>query len=72
MSFHLFQEICVFMNNLITPKKAADMLSISVDTLRLWEIAGKIQSMKTLGGHRRYLLKEIENIRYQTQASQNI
>lgn len=51
------------MNNLISPQKAAELLSVSIDTLRLWELAGKIKSMKTLGGHRRYFLEEIEKIK---------
>lgn len=50
------------MNELITPKKAAEMLGISPMTLRNWEESGKIKAVKTLGGHRRYLIEEIKGI----------
>lgn len=34
--------------------EAAEVLGVSVDTLRRWEKEGKIQSERTDGGHRRY------------------
>lgn len=48
------------MNELITPKQAAKMLGITTNSLRNWELAGKIQVVKTMGGHRRYKLEEIK------------
>ena len=59
-------EILIFkenydMSEFISPKKAADMLGVSPNTLRNWEISGKLFSIKTMGGHRRYYLKDIEN-----------
>ena len=47
---------------LISPKEASKMLKVSTDTLRNWEIAGKLKVIKTLGGHRRYRLEEIKKI----------
>ncbi|MCK9459680.1 MAG: helix-turn-helix domain-containing protein [Proteobacteria bacterium] len=49
------------MSEFISPKEAADMLGVSTNTLRNWELSGKLMSMKTMGGHRRYYLKDIEN-----------
>jgi excisionase family DNA binding protein len=42
------------MSEFITPKKAAEFLGISANTLRNWELLKKITAIKTLGGHRRY------------------
>ena len=50
------------MNDLIYPKKAAEMFGVTTTTLRNWEVAGKITAVKTLGGHRRYSLVEIEKM----------
>jgi predicted site-specific integrase-resolvase len=38
------------------------MLGVSVDTLRRWEAAGKIQVERTPGGHRRYDLDQLRGI----------
>ena len=40
--------------NLISITEAGELLGISPKTLRLWEKEGKLCSMKTVGGHRRY------------------
>lgn len=50
------------MNKKITPKRAAEILGVTIDCLRKWEEAGKINATKTLGGHRRYDLDEINLI----------
>lgn len=50
------------MEELISPQKAAKMLSVSTDTLRNWELAGKLQVVKTMGGHRRYQLEQIKKL----------
>lgn len=43
--------------------KAARILGVSVDTLRRWEREGRIESERTLGGHRRFSLEAIEATR---------
>ena len=50
------------MSELISPNKAATLLGVNTNTLRNWEEAGKITAIKTLGGHRRYMLAEINKI----------
>ena len=41
-------------NQLVTISQAAKKLKVSTKTLRRWEAAGKITSIRTKGGHRRY------------------
>lgn len=50
------------MEKLISPRKAAEMLGVATETLRGWEINDKLKAIKTLGGHRRYKLKDIKEI----------
>ena len=50
------------MNELLSPRQAAKMLGVSPGTLRNWEEAKKITSVKTLGKHRRYKLDEINGL----------
>jgi len=50
------------MNKLIAIKEAANLLGVDQKTLRRWESNGKISSQKTIGGHRRYLLSDIESM----------
>jgi len=50
------------MDKLITIKKAAEILSVSDETLRNWEKEGKIVPVYTAGGHRRYKIEDIESM----------
>jgi excisionase family DNA binding protein len=47
------------MNTLITIREASDLLGVSVKTLRRWEQQGKIASIRTLGGHRRFRQEDL-------------
>ena len=40
--------------------KVAEILGVSQDTIRRWDRAGYIKSIKTEGGHRRYSISDIE------------
>ena len=44
---------------LYTPKQLASILNVSPETLRLWSLDGKLQTVVTKGGHRRYLYKSM-------------
>lgn len=46
----------------VTPKQAAKLLHVSTDTLRRWSAEGKLTVERTLGGHRRYDLAEVQSI----------
>ena len=42
------------MDEFVTPQKAREALGVSDESLRNWEKEGKIETIKTKGGHRRY------------------
>jgi len=46
------------MDRLISIGEVAELKCVSVDTVRRWEREGKIQSVRTEGGHRRYKLSD--------------
>ena len=50
------------MEKLISPKRASKMLGVHPVTLINWEKNGKLECVKTLGGHRRYKLEDIKKI----------
>ncbi len=59
--FYLY-DIILNMNikELISISQAANILGISIDTLRRWDKSGKLSSVKTKGGHRQYYKSQIE------------
>lgn len=44
---------------LLTPAEVAAMFKVDRATVTRWAEAGKLTSIRTLGGHRRYLEKEV-------------
>ncbi len=44
----------------VTPRKAAESLGVSISTLRRWDKEGKIKSIRTPGGQRRFCIEEYE------------
>ena len=50
------------MDNMISISKAAKILGVSTVTLRQWEKDGRIKSLRTPGGHRRYNISKIKEI----------
>ena len=44
---------------LLTPSEAAELLSVSPTTIRLWARNGRLTSVKTPGGHRRFNKDEV-------------
>lgn len=49
-------------DRLLSIRQAAEMLGVTSKTLRRWESDKKITSKKTKGGHRRYLLSDINKL----------
>lgn len=43
-----------------TPADVAALFGVDPKTVRRWAIAGKIPTLRTLGGHRRYPRDEID------------
>lgn len=48
--------------DLLTPSEVAAMFRVSPKTVGRWAQAGKLSSMKTLGGHRRYRASEVHEL----------
>jgi excisionase family DNA binding protein len=46
--------------DLISISEAASVLGVSIDTLRRWDESGKLVSLKTNGGHRKYSRSQVE------------
>src|SRR3990167_6852329 len=53
----------------ISIKQAAKLLKVSEKTLRRWEGSGKIVAHRTEGGHRRYSLLQIQNLKHRNKLS---
>jgi excisionase family DNA binding protein len=47
-------------DRLLTPAEVAAMFRVDPKTVTRWAKAGKLSSIRTLGGHRRYRAEEIE------------
>lgn len=50
------------MDDLIDITKASELLGVNPKTLRRWDNEGKLKAYRTIGGHRRYKVKDIENL----------
>lgn len=48
--------------SLLTPGEVATMFRVDPKTVTRWANAGKISSVRTLGGHRRFVETEIRNL----------
>lgn len=63
---------------LLTPSEVASLFRVDVKTVTRWARTGKLGSIRTVGGHRRYradevrrLLKESEQTIYLDEATKN-
>lgn len=45
--------------HLLTPAEVAAMFRVDPKTVTRWAVAGKLTSLRTLGGHRRYRAAEV-------------
>jgi excisionase family DNA binding protein len=45
---------------LLTPAEVAKLFRVDPKTVTRWAQSGKLQCVRTLGGHRRYLRSEVE------------
>jgi excisionase family DNA binding protein len=53
---------------LLTPAEVAEIVRVDANTVTQWAKAGRITSIRTLGGHRRYRETEIlEQLNLRTQ-----
>lgn len=49
-------------NDLFTPAEVAALFRVNPKTVTRWARAGKISTIRTLGGHRRFLRSDIEAV----------
>ncbi|NET42409.1 IS607 family transposase [Okeania sp. SIO2B3] len=47
------------MSNLLTISEAAELLGVSTKTIRRWEAQGRLNSIRTAGGHRRFTVSDL-------------
>jgi excisionase family DNA binding protein len=56
---HLMREDSPEVERLLTPSEVAAMFRVDPKTVTRWARAGKLSSIRTLGGHRRYREAEV-------------
>lgn len=49
-------------DELLTPSEVAKLFRVDPKTVTRWAKAGKLSSIRTLGGHRRYRATEIQRL----------
>ena len=49
-------------DELLTPSEVAALFRVDPKTVTRWAKAGKLTSIRTLGGHRRYLATEVHSL----------
>ena len=49
-------------DQLLTPAEVATMLRVTSKTVTRWAKTGKVSSVRTLGGHRRFRMQEVEDL----------
>ena len=62
-------------NNLLNIKQTSEYLNVTQETLRVWDRNGKLPSIKTVGGHRRYqkdVLDEFIGININKETDNNV
>ena len=47
---------------LLTPSEVAQLFRVDPKTVARWATAGKLNAVKTLGGHRRYRESEVKKL----------
>lgn len=52
---------------LYMPQEVADMFRVDVTTVAKWADKGILQVVRTAGGHRRYIKKDVDELRYSSQ-----
>ena len=48
---------------LLTPREVAELFGVDPKTVTRWAKAGKLTSIRTLGGHRRFRKSEVDDLR---------
>jgi len=71
-TFQISPDLCIYggtMTNraveaeaLLTPAEVASLFRVDPKTVTRWAKAGKLTSLRTLGGHRRYRAEEVRGL----------
>jgi excisionase family DNA binding protein len=56
-------------DQLLTPAEVAEMFRVRPKTVTRWAKAGKLQAVRTLGGHRRFRAAEVYELLHDQQKS---
>lgn len=59
---HEMNEKPASVGGLLTPSEVAKMFRVDPRTVTRWAQSGKLSSLSTLGGHRRYRRDEVERL----------
>jgi excisionase family DNA binding protein len=62
MYFRKANKVKVEQEVLLTPSEVASLFRVDPKTVTRWAKAGKLTSIRTLGGHRRYKESEVKNL----------
>jgi excisionase family DNA binding protein len=54
--------------NLLTPSEVAALFRVDPKTVTRWSQKGKLNCIKTVGGHRRYSLEEVKRLLNESQS----
>ena len=55
---------------LLTPREVAELFGVDPKTVTRWAKAGKLTSIRTLGGHRRFRKSEVASVLWALQCSE--
>lgn len=58
-------------DRMLTPRQVADRFAVDPKTVTRWAKQGKIPSIRTLGGHRRYPESVIDSLTVQSVENEN-
>ncbi|HEU5157460.1 MAG TPA: BldC family transcriptional regulator [Streptosporangiaceae bacterium] len=56
---------------LLTPAEVAHLFRVDPKTVTRWAQAGRIRSVRTVGGHRRFYKNEVEDLLYGSSSTQD-
>lgn len=57
------QQVATTGDVLMTPAEVAALFRVSPKTVARWSRAGKLTALRTLGGHRRFKVEEVQALR---------